>query len=241
MRSGLTLKTALQADGFALVDLMSPIETDGALAAARAFFESDTRHRYEAANGALTGYFPCARERAVGSNSPDQKEFYQARSVEDLALELRPAFGAILDAAYQIAQIVADELMLGAHNVAVDYAADHSGMLRLVRYARNGGAATHTDITLFTLMLCETEPGVSVITRDGGVRRVYIPPGKIAVLAGDMLELVTQGDIRACRHFADSEAKRCSVLFFANPPDSTMLEPGITARQALDRRLAEMR
>ena len=92
-----------------------------------------------------------------------------------------------------------------------------------------------------TLMLCETESGVSVITRNGDLRPIHIPAGQIAILAGDMLELVTRGDIRACRHLAVSKAERCSVLFFANPPDSILLEPGLTARQALDRRLAEMR
>ena len=241
MKREIPLYAALQTNGFALIDLPLQIDASGALASADAFFKSDAKLRYKAFGGALTGYFPYAHERAVGNDTPDEKEYYQARAVGDLALELRPAFDAILGAAYQIAQSVAEALMLGERGILLDFAADNSGMLRLVRYAKHGGAAAHTDITLFTVILCESESGVSVITCDGEIRPVFIPEGQIAILAGDMLELVTRGDIRACRHLAATKAERCSVLFFANPPDSTLLEPGLTARQALERRLAEMR
>lgn len=236
-----SLRTTLERDGFALIRPRVPVQGAPALAALRSCLDASASEPTRAAAGALTGYFPLASERAVGSVGADDKEFLQARELGDLPTGLRDAVAPALESALSTAQLVADALGLAGLGVDVDYRAAGSGVLRLVRYGQRGGAASHTDMTLFTLLLAETAPAVTVTANDGRLEALSLGSGMVAVLAGDMLEIATGGTIRACRHRVEAFAGRCSVLFFANPDPHTRLQPGLTAGDALERRLAEIR
>lgn len=140
-----------------------------------------------------------------------------------------------------LANAVAAALDLKSCGLDFDYERDSCGMLRLIRYRESGGAALHTDVTLFTLLICESNSAIVVADKNGGEFELQIPEGHIGIMAGDMLEILTSGAIRACSHQARVAGVRSSVVFFANPPDTAMLRPNLSAGEVLRRRLREMK
>jgi isopenicillin N synthase-like dioxygenase len=84
----------------------------------------------------------------------------------------------------------------------------------------------HTDSHIITLV-CSDQPGLEIEV-DGVMQDSWGAPDEILVLAGELLELMTGGAIRACRHqvrHRDLAAGRTSVLYFVNPPFAGEIPP----------------
>lgn len=117
-----------------------------------------------------------------------------------------------------------------------DYAfAGHPHLrLKLVRYpgtAPDGagqGVGTHKDYGFITLLLQDTVGGLQVERPDGSFLDVPPMPGAFVVNLGELLEVATNGYLKATRHRVISPAgarERFSVPFFYNPRLDAHIEP----------------
>lgn len=205
------------------------------------FSECDKPARASAAS--LEGYFQFGSERAVGSKIPDRKEFFQFHDPAIVPPSLRTITARLFSQACEIAQGIADQLHTeGLLPFQPEYREPGGHAMRIIHYQGVAGTAAfpHTDITLFTLGLCETGRGLWIEERSGGVVAPAIPPGGVIAVAGDMLEAASAARVRACRHWVEATSERHAIVFFANPSNAALLREGLSAGEALARRLAEM-
>lgn len=103
-------------------------------------------------------------------------------------------------------------------------------------------AAAHEDINLITLLPVSTAPGLQVQDRENNWYSVGGDPGDIIINAGDMLQYMTQGQIKSTTHrvvtpkgFGDKP--RYSIAVFMHAKPETMIADGKTAGEFLDERL----
>jgi isopenicillin N synthase-like dioxygenase len=97
-----------------------------------------------------------------------------------------------------------------------------SSMMRLLRYPPNEGKtaenivgiSAHTDYEAFTLM-SQTAPGLELLTRNNEWIEPPVFEDRFIVIVGDMLERLTNGQLRATRHRVnDTEWERLSLILF---------------------------
>jgi isopenicillin N synthase-like dioxygenase len=208
----------------------------------RVFF-SDADKAAVSSEGSLDGYFPLGAERAVGSPTADRKEFFQFHDPQIVPKNLRSPTKRLFSRACEIARAIAERLQ--AEQLLPfrpDYGRPGGHAMRIIRYEGGLGAAaySHTDITLFTLGLAESVPGLWIEEPSGHVVAATVPAGGVVVVAGDMLEIASSGRIRACRHGVNTTGERQAVAFFANPSSEVRLREGLTAGDAVAHRLREM-
>lgn len=92
--------------------------------------------------------------------------------------------------------------------------------------ARDFGIATHTDYGCLTLLATDGSPGLEVRTRGGGWIPVSAPPGEFVINFGEMMEIWTQGQLRATPHrVVGTQGERLSVPLFFNPSYETNVAP----------------
>lgn len=110
--------------------------------------------------------------------------------------------------------------------------------------ARDFGIGAHTDYGCLTLLATDGE-GLEVQRPDGGWVAVSAPPGEFIVNFGEMLEMWTDGRVRATPHRVVGTAReRISVPLFFNPNHDTNVAPMgsgrvIPAREHLSKRFNE--
>lgn len=141
--------------------------------------------------------------------------------------ELRPVVEAWMERLSVIGMVLVREwaVALGADRDHFDATFDRpSTLLKLVRYpgrseARQGVGA-HKDPGILTLLLIEPGKGGLQVERDGSW--VNVPPAEDAFVVniGELLEVATDGYLRATKHRVVSPepgSERLSVPFFFNP------------------------
>jgi isopenicillin N synthase-like dioxygenase len=107
------------------------------------------------------------------------------------------------------------------------------------------GIAAHTDYGCLTLLATDGSPGLEVARRDGGWIPVCAPPGEFVINFGEMLEMWTNGRIKATPHrVIGPDHARVSVPLFFNPNHDANVAPIgsgdiINAREHLDKRYSE--
>jgi isopenicillin N synthase-like dioxygenase len=125
---------------------------------------------------------------------------------------------------------------IGARPNFYDYAfAGHPHLrLKLVRYpgsAPDGagqGVGMHKDYGFITLLLQDTVGGLQVARPDGSFLDVPPMPGAFVVNLGELLEVATDGYLKATSHRVVSPPggkERFSVPFFYNPRLDAHIEP----------------
>ncbi|MEY9943474.1 isopenicillin N synthase family dioxygenase [Kitasatospora sp. GAS1066B] len=106
--------------------------------------------------------------------------------------------------------------------------------LKLVRYpgsAPDGGGqgvGAHKDYGFLTLLLTDSVPGLQVEMPDGDFLDVPSMPGSFVVNLGELLEVATDGYLKATNHRVVSPPggrERYSVPFFYNPRLDAHIEP----------------
>lgn len=122
--------------------------------------------------------------------------------------------------------------LLAEWAVALGAPADHfdatfakpSTLLKLVRYPgrtdTDQGVGAHKDPGILTLLLVEPGKAGLQVERDGGWLDVPPVEGAFVVNIGELLEVATDGYLRATRHRVASPApgtERVSIPFFFNP------------------------
>lgn len=91
---------------------------------------------------------------------------------------------------------------------------------------RDFGIAPHTDYGCLTLLATDGTPGLDVQDRDGNWQPVKAPPGVFVINFGEMLEMWSNGRIKATLHrVRGSTHERLSVPLFFNPDPDTNVAP----------------
>ena len=107
------------------------------------------------------------------------------------------------------------------------------------------GIAAHTDYGCLTLLAMDGSPGLEVRLPDGRWQGIAAPPGEFVINFGEMLEMWTDGAVKATLHRVVGGAQeRLSVPLFLNPSyDTNVAPPGsgrtILAGDHLERRFSE--
>ena len=110
---------------------------------------------------------------------------------------------------------------------------------------RDYGIATHTDYGCLTLLATDGSPGLEVRKRGGGWIPVTAPPGEFVINFGEMMEIWSEGKVRATPHrVVGGDTERLSVPLFFNPSVDTNIAPmgsgqTILAGDHLSRRFKE--
>lgn len=92
--------------------------------------------------------------------------------------------------------------------------------------ARDFGIAAHTDYGCLTLLATDGVPGLEALTRGGNWVPVAAGPSEFVINFGEMLEIWTDGRVRATPHrVVGSGSARLSVPLFFNPDPDTNVAP----------------
>jgi isopenicillin N synthase-like dioxygenase len=248
---------------------------------------SDTKLKYE--NKELAGqrgYTSFGREHAKGFDAPDLKEFFQyGQTVEDndpikseypdnVVVKEVPQFNDILFRAYRdfeksgTSLLQAIALFLGLDEDYFDeWVHNGNSILRAIHYPPITNepksairAEQHEDINLITLLVGASADGLQILTKQGEWVGVTSLPEQIVVNVGDMLQRLTNNQLRSTTHRVVNPPRelwgtsRYSIPFFLHPKgnmDLTCLEGCIndqnpkayedsTAGEYLDERLREI-
>lgn len=248
---------------------------------------SETKLKYE--NKELAGqrgYTSFGREHAKGFDAPDLKEFFQyGQTVEDgdpikkeypdnVVVKEIPEFNDILFRAYRdfeksgTSLLQAIALFLGIdENYFDEYVHNGNSILRAIHYPPIQNepksairAEQHEDINLITLLVGASADGLQILTKQGDWVGVTSLPEQIVVNVGDMLQRLTNNQLRSTTHRVVNPPRelwgtsRYSIPFFLHPKgsmDLTCLEGCVndqnpkayedaTAGEYLDERLREI-
>jgi len=179
----------------------------------------------------------------------------------------RALYAVLLDLGRQLLGWIEDSLPAAVADALscplCDMVADNDqSLLRVLHYQPLTGdeelaairAAPHEDIDLITLLLAGSQPGLQVQRPDGSWMPVPTRHDWIVVNAADMLQVATNGYFRSATHRVinppSAENKRAennapnvsrfSAPMFIHPREDVELQPGLTSRQFLNRRLQDI-
>jgi isopenicillin N synthase-like dioxygenase len=258
-------------------------------AAVQQFFAMpvDVKQKYEVAGLAgQRGYTSFGKEHAKQSKAADLKEFWQfgqtvvgddpvkAEYPENVEVAEMPDFNSLGVELYRnfersgahLLRAIADHLGLPTQYFDAHI---HNGnsILRAIHYPPITSepdsakrAEQHEDINLITLLVGASADGLEVMSKEGEWVPVKTEPGQIVVNVGDMLQRLTNDELRSTTHRVVNPPRelwgtsRFSIPFFLHPRsemDLTCLESctsadnpahydPITAGGYLDKRLREI-
>ncbi|MFD8593294.1 isopenicillin N synthase family dioxygenase [Streptomyces sp. NPDC059637] len=180
-------------------------------------------------------------ERPPRTPGPDEPPFWWLEGPNqwpDALPELRTAALAWIDRLSEVADRLLRELLASVGAPPDFYADAFAGRphlhLKLVRYpgsAPDGadqGVGAHKDYGFLTLLLQDDVGGLQVQTPDGTFVDVPPLPGAFVVNLGELLEVATDGYLRATNHRVVSppgSRERFSVPFFYNPRLDARIDP----------------
>ena len=256
---------------------------------AKAFFalpdEVKRKYLIEGSGGAR-GYTPFGIETAKGARAHDLKEFWhvgrdlppghvfrnhmpdnvwpsEVPSFKDTFQELYASFDK---AGLQILKAIARFLAID-EDYFIDTVRDGNSVMRLLHYPPIEGepgshvrAGAHEDINTITLLLGAEEAGLELLTKDGRWIPVSPKPGELVVNIGDMLQRLTNGQLRSTSHRVVNPPRerwghsRYSMPFFLHFRSDFLIKalpgtvpageqpkwPPITANDYLQERLREI-
>lgn len=197
------------------------------------------------------GYRGFKEETALGSKNADLKEYFHFAQGKDIPNKIR---GNNLHLFFLLERLGSRllEILDGDHGkLGADDACWNSDntILRALYYpamdfASEPGsirAAAHEDINMITLLIAATSGGLQVKDLQGNWHDVPHQENSIIVNMGDMVQLMSGGKYKSTTHRVinpeSSTFDRISIPFFIHPHSTTVLAPGITAKQFLQERL----
>lgn len=124
----------------------------------------------------------------------------------------------------KILEPLALHLELEQHYFAGHTEQSHN-MMRMIHYPAGGNAASHTDMSMLTLLRAE-KPGLYVTTRDGHEIEVVAEPGELILNGGKSLAALTNNYFKPSVHRVDVKSKdpRQTIVFFAHMNPDYMLD-----------------
>ena len=257
---------------------------------AKAFFAlpDEAKRKYHlSGGGGARGYTPFGIETAKGAQSHDLKEFWhvgrqlaaghkfrdhmpenvwptEVDSFRDTFEELFETFDRT---GLKILKAIARYLGID-EDYFIDTVRDGNSVLRLLHYppiqgepGSNVRAGAHEDINTITLLLGAEEAGLQLLTMEGEWIPVSPNPGELVVNIGDMLQRLTNGQLRSTTHRVVNPPperrgfSRYSMPFFLHFRSDFLIEalpgtvpegeapkwPAITADEYLQERLREIK
>lgn len=251
----------------------SPARMRFVLAAYRAFFalpEADKARVDMSVTGSNRGWGAAGSEQVDPDANPDYKQFFDCgfevpgSKLSVYAPNLWPedpaGFRQVIEAYYRDALGLSLVLLRGiAEAIGEDRAFfddkfdQPMALLRGNYYPprpswageKDFGIATHTDYGCLTLLASDGVPGLEVRLRGGGWLPVVAGPGEFVINFGEMLEIWTDGRVKATPHrVRGSLEERLSVPLFFNPNHDTNMAPMgsgrvITAGDHMQKRFSE--
>ncbi len=208
-----------------------------------------------AGTGANRGWGAAGTEQVDPDVNPDYKQYFDSGVVLEAddprgvmsvyAPNLWPsepaAFEAVVSSYYEDARYVAMAVLRGvAQSIGAPRDAFDAGfetpmaLLRGNYYperpdwagANDFGIATHTDYGCLTLLATDGSPGLEVCKRGDGWIPVSAEPGVFVINFGEMMEIWTDGLVRATPHrVVGGVNERISVPLFFNPAHDTNVAP----------------
>lgn len=217
--------------------------------------EADKQRYSMAGTGANRGWGAAGSEQVDPDANPDYKQYFDSgvtlaaddprTTMPVYAPNIWPAeparFKAVVSGYYAAARGVAMTVLRGvAQSIGAPRDAFDAGfetpmaLLRGNCYpqrpawagAKDFGIATHTDYGCLTLLATDGSPGLEVRKRGGGWIQVRAEPGTFVINFGEMMEVWTDGVVRATPHrVVGGAAERISVPLFFNPAHDTNVAP----------------
>lgn len=90
------------------------------------------------------------------------------------------------------------------------------------------GIAAHSDYGCLTLLATDGQPGLEIQLPDGSWQALTVSPGEFVINFGEMLEMWTDGDIKATMHrVRGNNNERISIPMFLNPNYDTNVAPAV--------------
>lgn len=229
----------------------------------KAFFESEIKHRYTFKQETQAGYFPFRTENAKNSAVKDLKEFYHYHDwgtlPENVSSKSRELFDQMTALAVELLGWLDDhtppEIRREFSTPLRDMIqGSRETLLRPIHYPPlTGGeeqgairAAAHEDINLITILPAATAAGLEVQDKLGNWHQVSCDPGQLAINAGDMLQMASQGFYKSTTHRVvnpmgpEAKLPRYSMPLFLHPRSDVRLSPEHTAGSYLNERLREI-
>ncbi|HEX6740526.1 MAG TPA: 2-oxoglutarate and iron-dependent oxygenase domain-containing protein [Sphingomicrobium sp.] len=257
---------------------------------AKAFFalpDATKRAYHIEGGGGARGYTPFGIETAKGATAFDLKEFWHVgreladghpfrdhmpdnvwpTEVAGFRETFEELFATFDRTGLKILRAIARFLKID-EDYFVDTVRDGNSVMRLLHYppiegepGSNVRAGAHEDINTITLLLGAEEAGLELLTRDGRWIPVSPKPGELVVNIGDMLQRLTNGQLRSTTHRVVNPPperrgfSRYSMPFFLHFRSDFLIEPlpgtvpageqpkwpPITANDYLQERLREIK
>jgi len=227
------------------------------------FFNSEEKHAYTFKPESQAGYFPFRSENAKDSKIKDLKEFFHVYPRSELPPKLKTdtwdLYHRIVNLGSEMLNWVQSASPVEVKNLfsmPLSNMITDSGenLLRVIHYPPLQGneeegairAAAHEDINLITLLYSATSAGLEVKDTAGKWHAVPCDPGSIAINAGDMLQLASNGYYKSTTHRVmnptgpEAKLPRYSMPLFLHPRPEVLLAEGKTAGVYLKERLEEI-
>jgi isopenicillin N synthase-like dioxygenase len=227
------------------------------------FFKSQEKYEYTFKPESQAGFFPFRSENAKDSPIKDLKEFFHVYPRSKLPDFLEKDTWALYNALVSLGKELLTWVQVGSPNEIKSkfsmplqdmVTGSEENLLRIIHYPPLQGseekgairAAAHEDINLITLLCSATAAGLEVKDTAGNWHQVPCDPGSIAINAGDMLQLASQGFYKSTTHRVmnpdgpDSKLPRYSMPLFLHPRTDVVLSETTTAGDYLKQRLLEI-
>ena len=257
---------------------------------AKQFFAlpDETKRSYHIeGGGGARGYTPFGIETAKGATAFDLKEFWHVgrelahghpfrdhmpdnvwpAEVAGFRETFEDLFATFDRTGLKILKAIARFLRID-EDYFIDTVRDGNSVMRLLHYppiqgepGSNVRAGAHEDINTITLLLGAEEAGLELLTKDGRWIPVSPKPGELVVNIGDMLQRLTNGQLRSTTHRVVNPPperrgfSRYSMPYFLHFRSDFLIEPlpgtvpageqpkwpPITANDYLQERLREIK
>jgi len=257
---------------------------------AKQFFAlpDETKRSYHIeGGGGARGYTPFGIETAKGATAFDLKEFWHVgrelahghpfrdhmpdnvwpAEVAGFRETFEDLFATFDRTGLKILKAIARFLKID-EDYFIDTVRDGNSVMRLLHYppiqgepGSNVRAGAHEDINTITLLLGAEEAGLELLTKDGRWIPVSPKPGELVVNIGDMLQRLTNGQLRSTTHRVVNPPperrgfSRYSMPYFLHFRSDFLIEPlpgtvpageqpkwpPITANDYLQERLREIK
>lgn len=275
------LRTALSNHGFFSITNHGLSETliKRCYESSKSFFDLDfdIKNKYSSVGSrGARGYTPKGIETAVGEKIADQKEFwhhgplvdetYDNKIPKNIFIKEINGFNENFDELYNQLHLIGSRILsVIALSLGLNKDYFHSwvikgnSLLRSIHYppvtsiTNLHRARAHEDINLITLLIGAEEGGLEILNKDGSWIKVAPSSNAIVCNIGDMMQLVTDKQLKSTTHRVIQDKKtdsksRYSIPFFLHPAPSIMLksvfrddDKGVLADDFLNQRLKEIK
>ena len=163
----------------------------------------------------LKEYFMVCRDarRGADKNTPETPDIAEVPEFRKKTYDLYYEFNTLIS---RILRPLA--LHIGEEESFFENIADKGhNMMRMIHYPSGGNAASHTDMSLLTLLRAE-KAGLYVTTRDGEELEVVAEPGELILNGGKALAALTGNYFKPSYHRVNVKSKdpRQTIVYFAH-------------------------